>query len=279
MKPPATIIWLNYNSSRILNIVLESLEGVFNLDYPSLEVVVVDNGSTDGSFEAVKRFIEEKKPSDVRVKVLRLDRNYGFAGGINRGYAARSPDLKYVVLLNNGAVPYPGSLGRMVEVLEAYESLAAVQGIVVRYDDMNRVDMTGGFLSELLTSHMAFSGSSPQSVKHGFYVTYADGSYSVYRVEAFRRALGWSDRLFHDYAFAYLDDVYLGLKLWGAGFRIASILVVTAKHARGSTFGRARPVVDWGSGRWVVLNEVSNSRLRHVVEPPAAQNTDSKDRE
>jgi len=59
------------HSSKILNVVLESLEGVFNLDYPGLEVVIVDNGSTDGSFEAVKRFVEEKKPSDVRVKVLR----------------------------------------------------------------------------------------------------------------------------------------------------------------------------------------------------------------
>jgi len=59
-------------------------------------------------------------------------------------------------------------------VLEAYESLGAVQGIVVRYDDTNRVDTAGDFLMELLTSHMAFSGSSPQSVKRGFYVTYAD---------------------------------------------------------------------------------------------------------
>jgi len=264
-KPPATVIWLNYNSSKILNVVLESLEGLFSLDYPNLEIVVVDNGSTDGSFEAVKRFVEERKPGDVRVKVLRLDRNYGFAGGVNRGYAARSPDSKYVALLNNDAVPYPDSLGRMVEVLEVHEGLGAVQGITVRYSDASSVDTAGGFLTELLTSHLAFSGSSPQSVKHGFYVTYADGAYAVYRVEAVRRALGWSDRLFHDYTFAYLDDVYLGLKLWGAGFRVASIPVVTAKHERGSTFGRAGPALDLGVRAWVALNEISNSRFRHVV--------------
>jgi len=172
---------------------LESLEGVFGLDYPNLEVVIVGNGSTDGSFEAIKRFVEEKRPSGVRVKVLRLGRNYGFAGGVNRGYAARDPDSKYVVLLNNDTVPYPDSLSRMVEVLEAHEGLGALQGIVVRYEDPNRVDTAGGFLTELLTSHLAFSGSSPQSVKHEFYVTYVDGSYSVYSVEALRKALGWSD--------------------------------------------------------------------------------------
>jgi len=265
LKPLATIIWLNYNSSRILNVVFESLEGIFDLDYPSLEVVIVDNGSTDGSFEAIKRFIEGKKPSNVRVKVLRLDRNYGFAGGVNRGYAARSPDSKYVVLLNNDAVPYPDSLSRMIEVLEVYEDLAAVQGIIVRYEDTNRVDTAGDFLTELLTSHPSFRGSSPQSVKHGFYVTYADGSYSVYKVEALRKALGWSDKLFHDYAFVYLDDYYLGLKLWGSGFRVASIPVVTAKHMRSATFRRIKPAVDLGTRAWVALHEVSNSRLRPVV--------------
>jgi len=97
------------------------------------------------------------------VKVLRLDRNYGFAGGVNRGYVTRSLDSKYVVLLNNDAVPYPDSLGRTIEVLEAWESLVAVQG--VGYSDANRVDTAGDFLSELLASHMSFSDSSLQSVK------------------------------------------------------------------------------------------------------------------
>jgi len=61
---------------------------------------------------------------------------------------------------------------------------------------------------------MAFSNSSSQLVKQGFYITYADDVCFAYRVEALRKALGWSGRLFHDYTFAYLDDVYLGLKLW-----------------------------------------------------------------
>jgi len=63
----------------------------------------------------------------------------------------------------------------------------------------------------------------------------------------------------------YLDDVYLGLKLRGVGFRITSIPVVTAKHVRSATFGRVRPVVDLGVRVWVALNGVSNTRLRHVV--------------
>ena len=57
-----SIIRLNYNSSRIMPIVLKSLESIVNLDYPSdrYELIVVDNGSTDGSFEKIKEFLERK---------------------------------------------------------------------------------------------------------------------------------------------------------------------------------------------------------------------------
>jgi cellulose synthase/poly-beta-1,6-N-acetylglucosamine synthase-like glycosyltransferase len=47
----ATIIWLNCNSSKFINIVLRSLDSVFNIDYDNYEVIVVDNASNDGSFE------------------------------------------------------------------------------------------------------------------------------------------------------------------------------------------------------------------------------------
>jgi len=56
-----------------------------------------------------------------RVKVLKLDKNCGFAGGVNKGYAARSSDSKYVVLLNNDAVPYLDNLIRIIEALEMDE--------------------------------------------------------------------------------------------------------------------------------------------------------------
>ena len=60
MWPRVSITWLNYNSSRIIDLVLKSLEAVVNLDYPSdrYELIVIVNGSTDGSFEAVKKYLE-----------------------------------------------------------------------------------------------------------------------------------------------------------------------------------------------------------------------------
>jgi len=265
-KPLASVVWLNHNSMGIIDTALESLQGVFDLDYPELELIIVDNGSNDGSFKIVKEFAERKKPRNVRLKIVKLERNLGFAGGVNRGYLARDKDSRYLVLLNNDAVPFPQSLSSMVEVLETHESLGGIQGVVVKYDSPNRIDTAGDFISEIITPHVAFRGLDPSSVKNAFFVTYPDGAYSVYKIRALERALGRSDRLFYDFTYAYLDDVYLGLKLWNAGYRSASIPLLTAKHARSATFGKIKPVQLYLSIRFrMALNEMANSRWRGLI--------------
>jgi len=73
-----SIIWLNYNSSKILPIVLKSLESIIDLDYPSdrYELIVIDNGSTDGSFERIREFLEKR--GGLRKKIIRLGKNLWF---------------------------------------------------------------------------------------------------------------------------------------------------------------------------------------------------------
>jgi len=47
----ASLIWLNYNSLGFMDIALKSIESVLNLDFNNYEVIIVDNASSDGSFE------------------------------------------------------------------------------------------------------------------------------------------------------------------------------------------------------------------------------------
>jgi len=93
MQPKVSIIWLNYNSARFLSLALRSLKSLFDLDYDNYEIIIVDNASTDGSFEAIKDFAERLKPSSVRVRFVRSDRNRGYSGGMNLGWLARILDL------------------------------------------------------------------------------------------------------------------------------------------------------------------------------------------
>ncbi|MFP3191280.1 MAG: glycosyltransferase, partial [Thermoproteota archaeon] len=72
-KPKVTVIVVNYNSEAKWRIIEESLRSIFSLSYRPLEVIIVDNGSTDNSFELIKQFINKVKHSeDFNVKVIRL---------------------------------------------------------------------------------------------------------------------------------------------------------------------------------------------------------------
>lgn len=118
MWPKVSVIEVNYNSSRFMPVVLESLKSVASLDYPPdrYELVLVDNGSADGSFERIRDFLDKKER--LRKKIIRLDRNLGFTGGNNIGFKARDKDSDYVLLLNNDAVLLQDGLKTLVEYAE-----------------------------------------------------------------------------------------------------------------------------------------------------------------
>jgi len=263
--PKVSIIWLNYNSSKILDIVLRSLESVANLDYPldKYEVIVVDNGSMDGSFERIREFLEKSK--SLRKKIIRLNRNLGFTGGNNVGFRARDPDSKYIVLLNNDAIPLEHSLKELVEHAELRNDIGAVQGIILDLDS-RRVDTAGEMITELLTGIQTYHWRSPSEVKKAFYVSYTDGAYSLYKVKSIRKATGFPDRIFYDEMFGYFDDIILGLQLWDSGFKVVSFPRIVALHRRSSTFRRVSPLKLYLITRsYYALNELTNSRFKSFI--------------
>jgi len=104
-----------------------------------LEVVVVDNGSADGSVENLAREFP-------RVIVIHNAENLGFAGAINQGVEAASGE--WILLLNNDAVLTPGALRILVDGLKSGgERLAGVQPLLLRASDPQTVDSTGIALS------------------------------------------------------------------------------------------------------------------------------------
>ena len=79
--PMVSIVWVNYNSMRVMSVVLRSLKSILELDYPEYEIVVVDNNSVDGSFDRIKEFTGSlDEASRSKVKLLKLTVNKGYAG-------------------------------------------------------------------------------------------------------------------------------------------------------------------------------------------------------
>jgi len=263
-KPKVSIIWVNYNSMSIIDTILESLQAIAELDYPSdrYEVIIVDNKSTDGSFKKIIEFLE--RIGSLRKRVVRLTTNLGYTGGNNIGFMARDPESKYVILLNNDAVPLPESLPLMVEYAEKYEWAGALNGVVLRHGS-NLIDTAGGFLDELLLSHLTGSGKPyPWIVKHPFYISYADGAYVLYKVEHILRCIG--NKLFVDELFGYTDDSMVGLILWNCGCSSLSIPHAVAYHVRGATFGKISPLAWYLSTRnRLALMTITNSRFKRYM--------------
>jgi len=261
--PKVTIIWLNYNSSKIMNIILRSLESIANLDYPNYELIVVDNGSIDKSFEKIKEFLDKK--NNLRKKIIKLNKNLGFTGGNNIGFRARDLDSKYIVLLNNDAIIFDHSLKELVEYAELRNDIGAIQGIIVDLDN-GRVDTTGSILTEFLIGAQIYHGRNPMSIKKAFYITYADGAFSLYRIDSIKKATGFSDRIFYDEMFAYFDDNILGLQLWNSNFKIISIPKVLALHRRSSSFGKISPLKLYLIIKgFYALNEITNARFKSFI--------------
>ncbi len=238
MYPKVTLIIVNYNSLKIMGIVRESVSGACNLDYPNYEVIVVDNGSTDGSGEQIREYLDSK--CKIKNKYIKLSKNLGFNAANNIAFRARDKDSKYIALLNNDAAPYPDSLGRLVERLESEEKLAAIQGIITNWN-ASSIDNVGFMVDELLYSHAIYRGYPPHVVKRSHYSTYVSGAYSLYSIKSLI-TVNKGERIFDDLMFAYYDDKILGMKLWSNGYKVGAIPVLAARHYGGGTFGKISPV-------------------------------------
>ncbi len=122
--PGVSLVILNWNGREHLGPVLASTA---KLDYPAdrLEVIVADNASSDGSVALVR----DKFPA---VKVVELDRNYGFAEGNNR--AAAAAEHEWLAFLNNDMRVEPDWIRRLVKPVVANRKLGAVSSKILNWD-------------------------------------------------------------------------------------------------------------------------------------------------
>ena len=271
--PKVSIIWLNYNSSKILPIVLESLESVVGLDYPSdkYELIVVDNGSTDGSFERVKDFLDRR--GSLKKRVIRLGRNLGFTGGNNIGFMARDKESKYVLLLNNDAIIFQGGLKTLVEYAENYSDVACLQGVVLKYGT-RLIDTAGNYIDELLLLHVVgLNHEYPWLLRRAIYVTYVSGTSALYRIENILKSVG--NRLFINEFFGYGDDHVLGLMMWNYGYKSVAIPEIIASHVGSLTFRKSirKTFPEYLLERnTITLSFITSTRYRSLVSLHALRN-------
>lgn len=133
--PTVNIIVLNYNSREDTLDCLRSLE---HLTYPSVEVIAVDNGSIDGSVDAIRS-------SFPGVTLIDTGKNLGFTGGNNAGIQrALENGADYIMLLNNDTIVAPDMLDLMVEVMENDPTIGVSGPMIYYYDAPDVIWSAGG---------------------------------------------------------------------------------------------------------------------------------------
>ena len=132
-----TVIIPNYNGVDFLQGCLDSLLH----QHPYLEVVLVDNGSHDGSVEYIKKNYNQLKMSYQNFILIENQENLGFSQAVNQGINQSSAD--YVFLLNNDAELEQGCISHLLECAEKDEDIFAVATKMVQYQDRDKLDDAG----------------------------------------------------------------------------------------------------------------------------------------
>jgi GT2 family glycosyltransferase len=230
----AAVVIPNYDGERWLPGVLDSVAAQ---TLAPAEVLVVDDGSTDGSLA----LLAERYP---HVRVLAIPVNGGFARAANAGIAAVSADA--VALVNTDVVLDPRWLERAVAALAAAPRAAAVATKLLDLADPGVIYDAGDVLRRdgVCEQRGRFERDRGRYDAPGEVFAACAGA-ALYRRAAVRAAGGFEERFG-----TYLEDVDLGLRLQLAGWRCRWEPRAVARHAGGGSAGALRH----GPGAWVQRN-------------------------
>jgi GT2 family glycosyltransferase len=222
MTPIVSAIVLNYNGRGYVEDAVASLVGQ---PVAGLEVVVVDNGSSDGS----DLVLERRFGSGIRL--MRTGRNLGFGAGNNVGI--RASHAPFLVLLNNDAVAAPGFVGELLAAVEADEHVGMVAAKVLLQGPPNRIDTAG----HLLYPDGLNRGRGRLEEDRGQYDGCRTALFPSGAAALYRRAMLAEIGLFDESFFLYGEDADLGLRGRVAGWSCAFAPRAVAYHHYSRTAG------------------------------------------
>lgn len=220
-EPPVSIVILNWNGLEHLRTCLPSVIGQ---NYKNIEVIVVDNGSTDGSVE----YVEQNYGA---VKLVCNSTNIGYAEGNNEGIKISSG--KYVTVLNNDTEVDKNWIRSLAEVAEERPDVGMFACKILSYYNRNQIDCVG----HLIYPDGLSRGRGRGEIDEGQYdnaeeVAFPSGCAAFYRREMLER-IGLFDGRF----FIYVEDSDLGMRGRLAGWKCLYVPDAIVYHKYSATVG------------------------------------------
>ncbi|MBR1878478.1 MAG: glycosyltransferase family 2 protein [Paludibacteraceae bacterium] len=237
-----SVIILNWNGAEMLRRYLPSVvkscqQGQTCIRHQT-EIIVADNGSTDDSIALLKR----EFPS---VRVIALERNYGFAEGYNRAITANGEsEPEYTVLLNSDVEVTEGWLEPMLDYLDHHKDVAAVQPKIRSWKQRNRFEhagAAGGFVNRLGYPYCRGRVLWHVEEDKGQYDTVAEvdwtsGACMCVRTTVYKEC-GGLDAAF----FAHMEEIDLCWRMRNRGWRLVCLPQSVVYHLGGGALSYDNP--------------------------------------
>jgi len=211
VEPLVVTIVLNWNGKEVI---ADCLNSLLASDYPNLRVIVVDNGSVDGSAE----YLKAEFPS---VELICSPTNLGFTGGNNLGIRRTLEEgADYVLLLNNDTVIDRECVSHLVRVAESNPRYGALNPKMYYFDPPSRLWFAGGAFSlwRGVSEHWGRKALDEGQYDTQREVTFANGCALFIRASALEEV-----GLLDETLFSYAEDVDLSIRMRRAGYQLVYV--------------------------------------------------------
>ena len=225
------VVILNFNGEKLLPLFLPSV-----IQYsPQAEIIVADNASTDDSISLVRLNFPE-------VRLILLDKNYGFCGGYNRALA--QVDADYCVLLNSDIEVTPRWLDPIIDLMDNDPKVASVQPKILSYTNRNKFEhagAAGGYIDSIgfpfcrgrIFDHIEEDRGQYDDQREIFWST---GACMVIRSQVFKALNGFDEDFF-----AHMEEIDLCWKLHRQNLRVMYCGKSSVYHVGAGTLGYGNP--------------------------------------
>jgi GT2 family glycosyltransferase len=217
--PSVGIVILNW---RGLADTLACLTSLQKVSYPSVKIIVVENGSGDNSAQEIRKAFQD-------VIFLEQDVNYGYAGGNNIGIQyAKESDFDYVLLLNNDVEVEPVFLTHMVKVSEEHPFVGIAGPTIYYFDQPDTIWSAGGRVDWVKGDTHMIGIDEPDAGQYGLDprpVEWITGCALLIKKQVFEQIGGLDERFF-----AYYEEAEFCIRARRAGWSVVHVPTAKVWH-------------------------------------------------
>lgn len=232
MDKLVNVFVLNWNGKKII---LDCLHSLDKVTYSNVNIVLIDNGSTDGSVNLIKKEFPN-------IEIIQLKENLGYAGGNNYGFKNVKIQSEYSIFINNDTLVSTNFINPLIEPLKNDTSIIQTAPKIFYADDPNLLWFAGGYINLFFgwIRHRGIRKIDKGQYNNSTLIDYATGCCICMRTKDFELF-----KMFDESFSMYGEDVDLSIRVRKAGGKIMYIPESNIWHKVSASIGGQFSLIKW----------------------------------